>query len=249
MAGRIRVGVGGWTYAPWRGAFYPEGLAQKSELGYASRALSAIEINGTYYSTFKPQSWRAWHDATPEDFVFAVKASRFTTNRKVLAEAGPSLKKFLGQGLAELGPKLGPILWQFMPTKTFDAQDFSAFLAMLPKSQEGIKLRHALEVRHPSFETPEFIALAKTHGAAIVFASGKDYPSIDAKCGGFTYARITATKDATENGLSGAEVSAWARKAKTWQRDGDVFLFFIGGAKVHNPAAATALIARLGKSH
>lgn len=246
MVGQIRVGVGGWTYEPWRGTFYPDGLAQKSEFAFASRKLPVIEINGTYYSSFKPQSWRNWRDATPDDFVFTVKASRYVTNRKVLAEAGPSLRRFLDQGLTELGPKLGPILWQFMPTKKFNADDFSAFLDLLPQSKDGLRLRHALEVRHPSFEVPEFAKLAEQYGAAIVYASGKDYPSILAKSGGFTYARIMTTKEKPKSGLPEPDIAELAGKAKAWQKDGDVFLFFIGGAKVRNPAAAVAIMAKLG---
>lgn len=248
MAGRIGVGIGGWTFEPWRGTFYPPGLAQKRELEFASRALTAIEINGTYYSTFKPQNWRTWHDATPDDFIFSVKASRYATNRKVLADAGPAIDKFLGQGLTELGPKLGPILWQFMATKRFDPDDFSAFLALLPKSQDGIALRHALEVRHPSFETPAFIKLAQAHGAAIVFATGKDYPTLSAKSGGFTYARIMSSDETHKNGFSNKAIAELAQRVNAWTRGGDVFLFFIGGAKVRNPAAAAALIAKLGKA-
>ena len=129
----IRVGIGGWTYEPWRDNFYPKGLAQAKELRYASRHVSAIEINGTYYSTFKPETFRKWHDEVPDDFMFSMKASRFTTNRKVLATAGDSIKRFIESGVVELGDKLGPIVWQFMPTKQFDAEDFEAFLQLLPK--------------------------------------------------------------------------------------------------------------------
>ena len=177
MAGQIRVGVGGWTFEPWRGVFYPDGLTQKRELEFASRALTSIEINGTYYSTFKPDSWRKWRDETPDGFVFAVKASRYCTNRKVLGEAGPAIEKFLDQGLVELGPKLGPISWQFATTKTFDPEDFGAFLRLLPKERHGLGLRHALEVRHASFAVPEFYALARRHDMAIVYAHGDDFHS------------------------------------------------------------------------
>ena len=166
MTNPIRIGIGGWTFEPWRGVFYPAGHPQKRELEFASRALSSIEINGTYYSSFKPATWRAWRDETPDGFVFAVKASRYTTNRKILAEAGPSVQKFLDQGLSELGPKLGPLNWQFMATKKFDPEDFSAFLDLLPKSLDGLPLRHALEVRHPSFQCDAFTALSRKHGAA-----------------------------------------------------------------------------------
>ena len=149
MASQIRIGVGGWTFEPWRGVFYPDDLTHKRELEFASRALTSIEINGTYYSTFKPDSWKKWHDETPDDFVFSVKASRYCTNRRVLAEAGPGIERFVAQGLTELGPKLGPINWQFATTKKFDADDFGAFLKLLPREHSGLKLRHAMEVRKP----------------------------------------------------------------------------------------------------
>lgn len=241
MAGTIRVGIGGWTFEPWRGVFYPDKLPQKQELAYAARALSAIEINGTYYSTFKPKSWIDWRDATPDDFVFSVKASRYATNRKVLAEAGSAVERFLGQGLTELGPKLGPIVWQFMPTKKFDADDFGAFLDLLPKRQDGLALRHAVEVRHASFATPQFYKLTRAHGVAIVAAESDDYPEIDEASGGFTYARVMSSRDDLDAGLNDDELASIAKRAKAWAKSGDTFVFFIAGAKVRNPGAAIAL--------
>ncbi len=246
MAGRIRVGIGGWTFEPWRGVFYPDGLSQKRELEFASRALTAIEINGTYYSTFKPDSWRKWHDETPDDFVFAVKASRFCTNRKVLADASESVGKFLDQGLTALGPKLGPINWQFMATKKFDAADFGAFLKLLPPEKDGLRLRHAVEVRSPSFQTPAFYDLARAAGVAIVHAQDEDFPRIDEATADFTYARFMATAEDNPEGVTEAERAALAKQAKAWAKRGDVFAFFISGAKVRNPAAAQALIRTLG---
>lgn len=248
MAGSIRVGVGGWTFEPWRGEFYPAGLPHKRELEFASRALTSIEINGTYYSTFKPTAWRTWRDATPDDFVFSVKASRYSTNRKVLAEAASSIERFLAQGLTELGPKLGPINWQFMATKTFNADDFGAFLEMLPKSLDGVALRHALEVRHDSFKCAEFVKLAKSYGAAIVYADGDDVPTIDEDTGSFTYARIMTAQEDIETGVPDKDLAALAKWTKTKSKRGDVFCYFISAAKVRNPAAAQALIARLQKS-
>lgn len=248
MAGRIRVGIGGWTFEPWRGVFYPEGLPQKRELEFASRALSSIEINGTYYSTFKPASWRAWRDETPDDFVFAVKASRYTTNRKVLAEAGPSIERFVTQGLSELGPKLGPINWQFMASKKFDEADFGAFLELLPKSVDGVRLRHALEVRHETFNCDSFKKLATKHGAAIVFADGEDVPCIKAQTANFNYARIMTAREDLDSGLPESEIAALAKRTKAWAADGDVFCYFISAAKVRNPAAAQALLAKLKKA-
>lgn len=245
MPGTIRVGIGGWTFEPWRGIFYPDKLPHKQELAFASRALTAIEINGTYYSTFKPKSWTDWREATPDNFVFTVKASRYATNRKVLADAGPSVKRFLEQGLTELGPKLGPVVWQFMPTKKFDADDFGAFLALLPAKQDGVVLRHAIEVRHTSFMTPEFLNLARASNVAIVAAESLDYPEIDEPSGGFTYARLMSSHDDIDAGLTDAELSAIAKRAKAWTKSGDVFVFFIAGAKVRNPAAAIALQQKL----
>jgi uncharacterized protein YecE (DUF72 family) len=246
MAGQIRVGVGGWTFEPWRGVFYPKGLPHKRELEHASRYLTSIEINGTYYSTFKPDSWRKWRDETPDDFVFSVKASRYCTNRRVLAEAGPAVDKFLGQGLTELGAKLGPVNWQFAGTKKLDVDDFGAFLALLPKEHRGVRLRHAMEVRHPSFATPEFQALAKEHGVAIVYAVGDDFPEIDAATADFTYARLMSSREDLEAGLTQEELAVIAAKARVWRKRGDVFIYFIAGAKVRNPGAAQALIGALG---
>jgi uncharacterized protein YecE (DUF72 family) len=250
MSGKIRVGIGGWTFEPWRGVFYPEGLSQKKELEFASRALTSIEINGTYYSTFKPDSWRKWRDETPDGFVFSVKASRFCTNRRVLAEAKDSIAKFLGQGLTELGPKLGPINWQFMATKKFDAGDFGGFLGLLPKEQGGVRLRHAVEVRSPTFACAEFYDLARKHAVAVVYAkdeaeNGVKFPEIDEPTADFTYARLMASREDIESGVTAAELDGFAKQAKAWAQRGDVFAYFISGAKLRNPAAAQALIARL----
>jgi uncharacterized protein YecE (DUF72 family) len=246
LSGRIGIGVGGWTFEPWRGVFYPEGLSQKRELEFASRALTSIEINGTYYSTFKPDSWRKWRDETPDGFVFSVKASRFCTNRKVLAEAKESVDRFIAQGLTELGPKLGPINWQFMATKKFDAEDFGAFLALLPKEKDGLELRHAMEVRSPTFATPAFYDLARKHNVAIVYARDEDFPEIDEPTADFTYARLMASQEDLPSGVTEAELDGFANQARGWSKRGDVFLYFISGAKVRNPAAAQALIKKLG---
>jgi uncharacterized protein YecE (DUF72 family) len=246
MPGEIRVGVGGWTFAPWRGVFYPTDLAQKRELEFASRALTTIEINGTYYSTFKPPSWRKWRDETPDDFVFAVKASRYCTNRKILAEAGSAVDRFITQGLTELGPKLGPINWQFAATKKFDADDFGAFLSLLPKEHEGLPLRHAMEVRHPSFATKAFYDLAREHNVAVVYAAGDDFPEIDEPTADFTYARLMSSHEDLEDGVTDTERRQFVKQAKAWAKRGNVFLYFIAGAKVRNPAAAVSLIGALG---
>jgi uncharacterized protein YecE (DUF72 family) len=245
LSGRIGIGVGGWTFEPWRGVFYPEGLSQKRELEFASRALTSIEINGTYYSTFKPDSWRKWRDETPDNFIFSVKASRFCTNRKILADARESVDRFIAQGLTELGPKLGPINWQFMATKKFDPEDFGAFLALLPKEKDGIALRHAMEVRSRTFATPAFYDLARKHGVAVVYAKDEDFPEIDEQTADFTYARLMASREDLQEGVTDAELDGFAAQARAWAMRGDVFLYFISGAKVRSPAAAQALIKKL----
>jgi uncharacterized protein YecE (DUF72 family) len=246
MAGKIRIGIGGWTYEPWRGVFYPEGLSQKRELEYASRQLTSIEINGTYYSTFKPASWAKWRAETPDGFIFAVKGSRYCTNRKELAGAGESVARFVGQGLAELRDRLGPINWQLMGNKKFDAADILAFLELLPREIGGLPLRHALEVRHESFKDERFYDLARRHNVAIVFADSEEFPMIEQPTADFTYARLMGTKEEVETGYTAAEIDRWAKRARFWAERGDAFVYFISGAKVRAPAAARALIQRVG---
>lgn len=249
MTHPIRVGIGGWTFEPWRGVFYPEKLSQKKELEYASSKLTSIEINGTYYSDFKIDTWMKWRDETPDDFVFAVKASRFCTNRRVLSEGNESLDRFLDQGLTALGPKLGPINWQFMATKKFDPVDFEGFLKLLPREKDGVRLRHALEVRSPTFDTQQFYDLAAKYGAAIVYAVDDEaptWPRIDQPTADFTYARLMSSRENEPTGMTSAELDAVAAQTKAWAKRGDVFAYFIAGAKVRNPAAAQALIAKLG---
>lgn len=241
----IFIGTGGWTYAPWRGVFYPEGLTQKRELEYASRQLTSIEINGTYYSTFKPESWVKWREATPEGFVFAVKGSRYCTNRKELAGAGEAVARFAGQGLRELGDRLGPINWQLAETKKFDAEDVEGFLKLLPREAEGVPLRHALEVRNPSFQDPRFYDLARRHNVAIVFADHDTFPAIDEPTADFTYARLMRSREEVETGYESAALDRWAERADAWAKRGDVFLYFIAGAKLRAPSAAQALIDRV----
>ncbi|WP_112662290.1 DUF72 domain-containing protein [Microvirga flavescens] len=261
--GEIRIGIGGWTYEPWRGTFYPQGLTQKRELEYASRQLTSIEINGTYYGSQKPESFAKWHAETPDDFVFSLKGPRFTTNRRVLAEAGSSIERFLTSGVTELKKKLGPINWQFAPTKKFDPDDFEKFLKLLPKSIDGLSLRHAVEVRHDSFRTPDFIALARDHGIAIVLAGDSHYPQIADNTAPFVYARIMGTRETEDLGYSNAELDTWAKRAHLMasgnvpqdlesvaaheagkETPKDVFLYVISGFKIRNPAAAISLIER-----
>jgi uncharacterized protein YecE (DUF72 family) len=261
-AGGIYIGVGGWTFEPWRGTFYPDKLPQKRELEYAASKLTSIEINGTYYGSQKPESFARWYEETPDGFVFALKGSRFTTNRRVLAEAGESMERFFASGVMRLKDKLGPISWQFMPTKKFDPADFEAFLKLLPKSIEGQKIRHAVEVRHESFRVPEFVAMAHEHGVAIVMAGDSEFPQIADVTAPFVYARIMGTEEKEKLGYSKKALDAWAGRAQAWatgklpagldavtkqKADGksrDVFLYVISGYKAHNPAAAMALIER-----
>jgi len=241
----IRVGIGGWDFDPWRGTFYPNGLAKTKQLEFASRQLSAIEINATYYKGQKPETFAKWAKAVPEGFKFSVKASRFTTNRKVLAEAEESITRFVSQGITELGDRLGPILWQFMATKKFDPDDFAAFVALLPEKQDGIPLRHALEVRHESFCDPAFYALARKANAAIVFADSETFPRIDEPTADFTYARLQRAAEDCPTGYADDAIAGLVKQTKDWADRGDVFAYFISGAKVRNPAAAQALIAKL----
>jgi uncharacterized protein YecE (DUF72 family) len=260
--GDIRVGIGGWTFEPWRGVFFPPGLVHAKELGFAAGKLTAIEVNGTYYSSQSPATFAKWAKQTPEGFVFSLKASRFCTNRKVLAEAGASVEKFLTSGIVELGEKLGPILWQFMPTKKFDADDFGAFLKLLPARQEGLRLRHTVEVRHESFLTPDFVKLAREAGVAIVFADSPKYPAIADLTADFVYARLQDAKEEIETGYDDEALDRWADTARAWAKGSapeglgyieaakggpakDVFVFMINGAKVRAPAAAMALLDRL----
>jgi uncharacterized protein YecE (DUF72 family) len=260
---RIVVGIGGWTFEPWRGLFYPEGLTQKRELEYASRKLTSIEINGTFYGSQKPTTFVKWHDETPDDFVFSLKAPRFATNRRVLAEAGESIERFMASGVLELKDKLGPINWQFAPTKQFDAEDFGAFLSLLPKRVEGRAIRHAVEVRHESFRDEAFVALARKHEVAIVVAGDSKYPQIADVTAPFVYARIMGTIEAQPQGYDNDALDTWTERARVWSSGGtpkgldtfgkqaaketprDVYLYVISGFKAHNPAAGIAMIERL----
>lgn len=240
----IRIGIGGWNFAPWRGMFYPDNLPQRRELEYASRALTSLEINATYYGSQKPASFRKWHDETPEDFVFALKGPRFATNRRVLAEAGDSVQRFLNSGITELGAKLGPLNWQLPETKKFDPDDFAAFLGLLPDSHDGLPLRHAIEARHDSFASDEAATLCRDRNVAIIRACDSKFPDIDARTADFAYLRLMGTTN-IPTGYSSADLDRWADTARDIARDRDLFLYFISGEKPRNPAAAMALIDRL----
>jgi uncharacterized protein YecE (DUF72 family) len=238
----IRVGIGGWTYAPWRGVFYPPKLPHAKEIAFATNALTAIEVNGTFYRRLNAKTFESWRKAAPEGFVYALKASRFCTNRKNLAEADEGMRNFFDSGIVELGPKLGPILWQLMSTKQYNHNEIAAFLALMPKSWNGVPLTHAIEPRHESFRTPEFFALAKKAGVAVVYAHSQDYPMFEEQTAGFTYARLQQCREEIETGYTAAELDSWAVQARQWAAgDRDVFIFFISGAKVRAPAAAMTL--------
>jgi uncharacterized protein YecE (DUF72 family) len=262
-AGAVRVGIGGWTYKPWRNTFYPDGHPQKRELEYASRKLSSIEINSTFYGAQKPESFAKWYEQTPDTFVFSVKAPRYATHRKVLADAGESIERFLTGGLAELKHKLGPINWQFMPSKVFDPTDFERFLKLLPQDVDGLALRHAVEVRHASFRTPEFVALARQYGVAVVMGADSAYPFIPDTTAPFIYVRLMGTEPGEPLGYPEATLDLWATRAAIWAKgatpDGldqvapalpdtsarDVYIYVISGNKVSNPRGAMSLIEKL----
>ncbi len=244
--GAIRVGVGGWDYHPWRESFYPPRLPKAKQLEHMAARLTAIEINATHRRLFKPENFARWAGAAPPGFVFAVKASRYCTGRAVLAEAAESIERFVGQGLVELGDKLGPILWRFMATRRFDPDDFEAFLAMLPASHGGVPLRHAVEVGHDSFRDPAFADLARKAGVAIAWVDSDKAPVSEALTAGFAYARLKAAREEEPTGYAPAAIDRWTAQAKAWAATGrDAFLFVINGAKVRAPAAAQALIARI----
>jgi uncharacterized protein YecE (DUF72 family) len=246
--GTIRVGIGGWVFPAWRGTFYPKGLAQAQELAHASRHVTAIEINGTFYRLQNPATYRKWRDQAPENFVFSLKAPRFITHRNELAGVGAYLDRFFASGLLELGDKLGPILWQFAPTHAFDEADFAAFVALLPTSLENLRLRHVVEVRHDSFRTAEFAAVLRRHNTAVALVDDVKYPAIDEATGDFTYARLRRSKQAEPTGYAAEALDAWAERFAAAAAEGrDCFIYFINGAKVRAPAAAQALIERLAR--
>ena len=215
-SGNIYIGIGGWTFEPWRGVFYPEKLTQAKELSYAASKLTSIEINGTYYGSQKPESFRKWAREVPDGFVFSLKGPRFATNRRVLAEAGNSVKRFYDSGVLELGDRLGPVLWQFAPTKKFDEADFGKFLELLPRKLEGRALRHVVEVRHDSFCVPEFIALLRKFETPVVFAEHGKYPAIADVVSDFVYARLQKGNDELKTCYPPKQLDAWAKRFQAW---------------------------------
>jgi uncharacterized protein YecE (DUF72 family) len=243
---QIRIGIGGWTYPPWRGIFYPADLPQKRELEYASRQLGVIEINATFYGRQSPKSWAAWAQVVPDGFQFAIKGSRYCVTRPKLADAEEGLGVYFAQGMAALGDKLGPILWMLAARRKFDADDIAAFLKLLPKTLEGIPLRHAIEPRHESFRDQRFFDLCREHNVAIVFGDDDEFPCIDADTASFAYARLQRMREEVPTGYDGQSLDAFAARARGWRDAGrDAFVFMINGAKLRAPAAAIALQQRL----
>jgi uncharacterized protein YecE (DUF72 family) len=260
--GRVYVGIGGWTFEPWRGVFYPKGLPHAKELSYAATHLTSIEINGTFYRTQSPATFRKWASEVPDGFLFAVKGPRFVVQRGTLAEAGDSIDRFFASGVLELGDRLGPVLWQFAPTKKFNPGDFAGFLQHLPQAIDGRRIRHVVEVRHASFRTPEFVALLRKFSIPVVFEH-ETYPAIADVTGDFVYARLQKGEDSVATGYTPDALDAWATCAHAWAQgsepdlprvDGgnppapkarDVFVYVVHEGKVRAPAAAMALIERL----
>ena len=244
--GRIRIGIGGWTYAPWRGVFYPDKLPQSKELEYASHALTAIEINATFYGRQKLKSWESWAKIAPEDFQFAVKGSRYCVMKSKLAEAREGLSGFFAQGFAALGPKLGPILWQFASRRKFDRDDIAGFIDLLPQKLDGVTLRHALEPRNESFNDDKFFELCRARNIAVVLEDSDEYPCIEAETADFSYARLQRMSEDLETGYDETAIAGFAERAHKWRASGrDAYIFMINGAKVRAPAAALALQERL----
>jgi len=267
MNTRIRVGIGGWNYAPWRNNFYPPKWPQRRELEFASRQLTAIEINSTYYSPQKPATYARWRSETPDGFMFSLKAPRFCTERRVLADAGKTIDDFVFGGLAEFGDRLGPILWQLPPHKAFERSDVAAFIDLLPRALDGLPLRHVLEVRHASFLCAEYLELARRQRIATVFTDSPKYPSFADVTGDLVYARLMRSESQIDTGYAAKDLDVWTQRAQIWAAGADptdlphvgeivigdaaksaprdVFIYFISAAKERNPAAAKALIERL----
>lgn len=245
---QIRAGIGGWDYAPWRQTFYPREVPVRKQLAYASSQMNSIEINSTYYRLARPEHYAAWAAQTPDDFVFSVKATRYATNRRVLAEAGEAVERFLHSGLAELGDKLGPILWQLAATRQFDADDLQAFFKLLPARLGKRRLQHVLDARHPSFLADDYLQLARKYQVATVITDAPAFAHVEVLTGDFVYARLMAAHSDIATGYSAAALKRWAQQARDWRQQagsGQVYLYFINGAKERAPAAARHLLSLL----
>ncbi|GGL69920.1 DUF72 domain-containing protein [Wenxinia marina] len=262
MSGTIRIGIGGWTYAPWRETFYPPEVKVKDELSYAARQLPTIEINGTFYRGQKAETFAKWRADVPDGFVYSMKAPRYATAKKVLAEGAESVSRFTEGGLIELGSALGPIVWQLPDHHKFDPEDLSAFLDLLPPETRGHRLRHAVELRHETFLTPEAVEICRARNVAIVWAMDSTFPEIADPTADFVYIRMMGTEEGEADGYAAAALDRRAMDLKTIAAGGmpdgapllagrpdvtprDVFAYVISGHKAANPAAAKALIARI----
>jgi uncharacterized protein YecE (DUF72 family) len=244
----IRAGIGGWDFSPWRDTFYPKDVPLKKQLEYASTQVTSIEINGTFYRTAKPEHFASWAAKTPDDFIFSVKATRYATNRKVLADAGESIERFMDSGLTELGDKLGPILWQLAATKQFDPDDLEAFFKLLPAKLGKRKLQHVLDVRHDSFLNDDYLKLARKYKVATVITDSPKFPRFDDLTGDFVYARLMDAQSDIDTGYTKPALKKWAKQAQAWQqqaKSGQVYLYFINGAKERAPAAAMHFLSLL----
>jgi uncharacterized protein YecE (DUF72 family) len=267
---QTRIGISGWTYPPWRRVFYPDGLPHRRELEFASRQVGSIVINGTFYALQRPESFRAWVEQTPDQFVFSVKGGRFITHLKKLRDVDTALANFFACGVLALGPKLGPLLWQLPPNFGYDAERVEAFLSLLPHTtavaaelaaqhddrvddrawvttDADRPVRHAIEVRHASYETPSFLALLRAHGVAAVTAdtAGK-WPMIEEQTADFSYVRLHGAEELYSSGYSDEGLDTWAAKVRAWGQDRDVFVYFDNDVKVHAPFDAMGLMRRLG---
>jgi uncharacterized protein YecE (DUF72 family) len=268
---RVRIGISGWRYPPWRGVFYPTGLAQRRELEYVAGRLPTVEINGSFYSLQRPSSYRRWREETPDDFLFTVKGGRFITHMKKLAGVETPLANFFASGLLLLGPKLGPFLWQLPPTLGFDAGRLAAFFEQLPRTAKeaaalaqyhdekltddrawttvdaDLPLRHALEVRHDSFRTQQFLDLLRDHDIAVVVAdtAGK-WPLIEEVTSDFVYVRLHGSEELYVSGYTDEALDSWAAKLVDWRARGlDSYVYFDNDVKVHAPFDALALLDRV----
>ncbi|SEK17136.1 MULTISPECIES: DUF72 domain-containing protein [unclassified Variovorax] len=288
MRKQVRIGISGWRYAPWRGKFYPEGLQQRKELAFASGMFSTIELNGSFYSLQRPESYQAWHEQTPKDFVFAVKGPRYVTHMLALKNAETALANFFASGVLALGAKLGPVLWQLPPRMRYDPERIEHFLSLLPrdapsalalarshdervdgraflKAPRGLRLRHAIEVRHPSFANPDFVAMLRRHHAALVVAdTAGRWPLIEDITSDFVYVRLHGDKELYASGYVDQALDHWASRIEGWHHGRqlrgaklasptaarrsmrDVFCYFDNDAKVHAPYDAAHLAQRLG---
>ncbi len=245
MSHAIRVGVGGWVFEGWDETFYPPGLPAKRQLDYMSRRLTATEVNATFYRAMPASAYAKWAEASPDGFVFCLKAHRFAVTRKTKDEMKVAIDWFVGSGVSTLGAKLGPINWQFQ-NRAFDPDYFDAFLSQLPKEVDGLALRHALEVRHPSFDDPRFFDLLTRHGCTVIWADDDAYPKLRHEGAAFAMARLMRTRGGEHTGYPAGELSAFAKLFKGWSKHQDVFAFIISGEKALNPLAAMALQRELG---